>query len=200
MPVLVLSDKLKGDLQFFEGTSPEVVKEFVRISLEFIRKGANPKLYNSAAKSLAVEVRRVEAVVEATAQLFAEAAKLQLSEADFADSLSVLGLAPDLNQLLNILYLEHRSEIRQIQKELSFDMAHYSNLDWRLDVQVASRALRSQLNAMFVLKLDTLENGETQSHMLQSDYTNLKHLADELDDALKEIRSAHVRRIARQKF
>jgi len=197
MPILILSEKLKADLQFFDQQKVEVVKEFVRISLEFIRKGANPKLYNSAAKSLHIDARQVEAVVEAAGELFAESAKLFLSESDFRDSLSVLALPTELADLLLALYIENRAEIRTIQKELSFDVPHYTNLDWRLDIQVASRSLRSQLNPVFILKLDTLESGETKSRVLQSDFINLKHVADELDQALAEMRTAHVRRLAR---
>ena len=38
-------------LGWFDGVSfPVVVREFCKISLEFIRKGANPKLYQSAGR------------------------------------------------------------------------------------------------------------------------------------------------------
>jgi len=36
-----------------------------------------------------------------------------------------------------------------------------------------------------------------QSQILQADYVNLRHVTEELDLALKELKSAHVRRIMR---
>lgn len=40
-------------------------------------------------------------------------------------------------------------------------------------------------------------SSEVKKHYLEADYTNLKHLADELDNALRETKSTHSRRIMR---
>lgn len=37
---------------------------------------------------------------------------------------------------LGQIYLENRNEIRSIQQDLSFELPHYVDLEWRLDVQV----------------------------------------------------------------
>lgn len=55
---------------------------------------------------------------------------------DFQDSVLVLGFSEELNKLLLQLYLENRKEIRQILSNLSPNLPHYHNLEWRLDVQV----------------------------------------------------------------
>jgi len=162
-----------------------------------LKKGANPKLYTSAAKALGVEVGQIEAVVEGIAHLFNEASRFQVSEQDFLDTLLVLGFSQEHNQQLKQLYLDNRQEVRGIQRGISVDLPHYVNLDWRLDVQLASRTVKSQLNPVFMLRLDTTTNGEPQSQFLEADYSNLKHLCDELETALKEIKSAYCRRILR---
>lgn len=54
--------------------------------------------------------------------------------------------------------------------------SNFSDLDWRLDVQVASRNYRSLVNPTFILNLETEINGEKSNQLLQTDYTNLKHL------------------------
>jgi len=195
--IIILDDKHKLDLQFVKDRPIEVVAEFIRISIEFLKKGSNAKLYNGAAKSLGVEVKQIEAVVEGISQLFSEASKYMVSEADFKDTLLVLGFSPEQNQQLLDLYLENRTEIRSIQKQLSFDLPSFVNLDWRLDVQLASRSLRGQMNPVFLLKLDTISNNEPTTQMLQTDYANLKHMTEELESALKEMKSAYCRRILR---
>lgn len=63
--LIVLEEKHKQDLQFLAGQSPQgtvthtlfmknskVIGEFVKISLDFLKKGPNTKLYNSAASKL----------------------------------------------------------------------------------------------------------------------------------------------------
>lgn len=47
--VVVLDEKQKADLQFLQKQSEEIILQFVKISLDFIRSGANPKLYTGAA-------------------------------------------------------------------------------------------------------------------------------------------------------
>mmetsp|Transcript_2477 Transcript_2477/g.3265 ORF Transcript_2477/g.3265 Transcript_2477/m.3265 type:complete len:200 (-) Transcript_2477:15-614(-) len=195
--ILILDERHKNDLQFIKEQSEQVIKEFVNISLEFLRKGSNPKLFVGAAKALGVEVRQIEAVVEGIAQLFREASSLFISDADFLATLVVLGFSDEINQQLKELYLANRSEIRALEKQSTFDLPHFRNLDWRLDIQLASRCLRGQVEPVFTLQLDTISNGEQQSQYLQTDYVNLKHLCEELEIALKELKSPYCRRIMR---
>lgn len=41
------------------------------------------------------------------------------------------------------IYVENRASIRTLQKEITFDLPHFVNLDWRLDIQV----IRSPINS-----------------------------------------------------
>jgi len=61
---------------------------------------------------------------------------MQLSEIDFQDSLKAIGLSEELQHELLQQYIDNRAFIRSIQKELSMDLPHYTNLEWRLDVKV----------------------------------------------------------------
>ncbi|PRP79153.1 COMM domain-containing protein 2 isoform 2 [Planoprotostelium fungivorum] len=195
--IILLEDKHKEDLQFIKEQPTEVIAEFVRISIEFLRRGANVKLYSGASKSLRVPVAQVEAVVEGLSWLFAEASRLLVNEEDFLATLTILGFSPELNAQITELYISHRSEIRTIQSQLSFDLPHYKDLNWRFDVQLSSRSLRNQVTPLFTLCFNIEDNGETKKYYVESDYTNLKHLADELDNALRETKSTHSRRIMR---
>lgn len=47
--------------------------------------------------------------------------------------------------MLCSLYLDNFARMRMLLTDLSFKLPHYNNIDWRLDVQLASRCLRQQV-------------------------------------------------------
>ncbi|EFA86237.1 COMM domain-containing protein 2 [Heterostelium album PN500] len=198
--IIVLDSHHTEDLQFLKTVENDVIREFCNISLEFIRKGDNKKLYIAASKKLNVSPDVIENVVKGLSHLFVECSRFMLNDADFKDSLSILKFENELVDLLKEVYLEQRNEIRIILQELYPHFDHYSNLEWRLDVQVANRSLRGQtINPIYLLKLTTQSGGtqEKKEHILQTDPNNLKHLCNELEAALMEIRSNDCRRIMR---
>ncbi|XDV21866.1 hypothetical protein PO909_026882 [Leuciscus waleckii] len=195
--LLVLSEEHKEHLGFLSEVDSAVVGEFGRIAVEFLKKGSNPKIFEGAARKLNVPAESVQHGVEGLMYLLTESAKLMVSEGDFQDSVLVLGFSEELNQLLLQLYLENRKEIRQILGKLAPSLPHYHNLEWRLDVQVSSRALRQQLKPSVSLKL-VLEDGESlRARVLQTDPSTLQHLIQELERALAELKSSHCRRVLR---
>ncbi|KPP80007.1 COMM domain-containing protein 2-like [Scleropages formosus] len=174
-----------------------VVGEFGRIAVEFIRKGSNPKIYEGAARKLNVAVETVQHGVEGLMYLLTESSKLMISEVDFQDSVLVLGFSEELNKLLLQLYLDNRKEIRLILSELAPSLPYYHNLEWRLDVQLASRALRQQVKPVVSFRLQLDSNGTRRFHALQTDPATLLHLIQELEQALAEVKTNHCRRILR---
>ncbi|XP_046883503.1 COMM domain-containing protein 2 [Hypomesus transpacificus] len=196
--LMVLSDEHKEHLSFLSDVDPTVVGEFGRIAVEFLRKGTNPKIYEGAARKLNVAVETVQHGVEGLMYLLTESCKLLISEVDFQDSVLVLGFSEELNQLLLQLYLEHRKEIRSILSQLSPSLPHYHNLEWRLDVQLASRALRQQVKPVVTFKLHLEDNkGVKRARVLQTDPATLLHLISNLETALAELKTNHCRRILR---
>nr|XP_046157144.1 COMM domain-containing protein 2-like [Oncorhynchus gorbuscha] len=196
--LLVLSDEHKEHLGFLPEVDSAVVGEFGRIAVEFLRKGTNPKIYEGAARKLNVDAETVQHGVEGLMYLLTESSKLMISEVDFQDSVLVLGFTEELNHLLQQLYLENRKEIRHILGELTPSLPHYHNLEWRLDVQLASRALRQQVKPTVTMKLHLEESGGDKSaKVLQTDPATLMHLIQELENALAELKTTHCRRILR---
>ncbi|XP_028855834.1 COMM domain-containing protein 2 [Denticeps clupeoides] len=195
--LLVLSDEHKEHLAFLPEVDSAVVGEFGRIAVEFLRKGSTPKIYEGAARKLNVSADTVQHGVEGLMYLLSESSKLMISEVDFQDSVLVLGFPEDLNRLLLQLYLDHRKEIRQILSELAPSLPHYHNLEWRLDVMLASRALRHQVKPTVSLKLHLESGGDHIARVLQTDPATLLHLIQELERALAEAKTNHCRRILR---
>ncbi|CAH1793123.1 unnamed protein product [Owenia fusiformis] len=195
--LLMLADEHKGHLAFLSTVPVEVVTEFCKIAVKFIRNGSSSKVYQAAANKLGVEVEIVEHCVQGLMHLLTESTKVLISDMDFQDSILTLGFSEDLQTQLLQLYKDNKTEIRNILKELSMDLPHYHNLEWRFDVQLASRSLRHQINPTILFKLHTKYGESKETTILQTDPVNLVHLTDTLDQALQEIKSAHCRRILR---
>ncbi|XP_072263982.1 COMM domain-containing protein 2 [Pyxicephalus adspersus] len=195
--LLVLSDEHREHLRILTQVESAVVGEFGRIAIEFLRKGSNPKVYEGAARKLEVSSSTIQQAVEGLTYLLTESSKLMVSEIDFQDSVLVLGFPEELNKVLLQLYLDNRKEIRRILSELEPDLPHYHNLEWRLDVQLASRSLRHQVKPTMTMKLHLKQDDDISTNILQTDPATLMHIIQELEQALAEMKTNHCRRIVR---
>nr|XP_057929675.1 COMM domain-containing protein 2 [Doryrhamphus excisus] len=199
--LLILSDEHKEHLGFLHKVDAAVVGEFGRIALEFLRRGTSPKIYEGAARKLAVPVEMVQHGVEGLMFLMTESSKHMLSEVDFLDSVLALEFGDDLNQTLLQMYQQNQSEIRSILSLVPSNLPAYHNMEWRLDVQLASRSLRQQVVPLLTTRLLlTHRRGsciEHSSRVLQMDLTTLLHLISILEDALGALKTTHARRILR---
>ena len=195
--LVVLGDHQKADLHLLGDFDENVAREFCKIAVGFIRNGVNPKMYQTAASKLEIAVENVKRCVEGLMFLMTETSKSYVNELDFQDSLMMVGFSEELTSTLLRLYMEHRDEIRSILQKLSLVLPHYDNLEWRLDVQVASRSMRSQTAPNILLKF-TIKDGEKKEvKLLQTDPVNLIHLTEVLEQALAEMKTAHARRVTR---
>lgn len=194
--LLVLSEDHKDHLSFLAKVDASVVGEFGRIALEFLRKGTSPKIYEGAARKLSVPVEMVQHGVEGLMFLMTESSKHMISEVDFMDSVLVLGFSEELNQILLQLYLQHHSQIRSTLNQLLPTQPTYHNLEWRLDVQLASRSVRQQMIPMLIMRLN-LTGSSNISRVLRTDPSTLLHLISILEAALAALKTSHARRILR---
>ncbi|KAM7388797.1 hypothetical protein PAMP_024944 [Pampus punctatissimus] len=192
--LLVLSEEHKEHLSFLPKVDVAVVAEFGRIALEFLRRGTSRKIYEGAARKLCVPVEMVQHGVEGLMFLMTESSKHMISEVDFLDSVLVLGFVEELNQILLQLYLQHHSQIRSVLSLLSSDMPAYHNVEWRLDVQLASRSVRQQAIPMLTLRLLLMRGHDgctDHSRVLQTDPSTLLHLISTLEAALAAMKTKH---------
>ncbi|XP_022623678.1 COMM domain-containing protein 2 [Seriola dumerili] len=199
--LLVLSDDHKEHLAFLPTVDTAVVGEFGRIALEFLRRGSSPKIYEGAARKLSVPVDMVQHGVEGLMFLMTESSKHMISEVDFLDSVLALGFGDELNQMLLQLYLQHHSQIRSILSQLPSNLPAYQNLEWRLDVQLASRSARQQVIPALTMRLLLTRGSDSRSdhsiRVLQADPSTLLHLISTLEAALAAMKTSHSRRILR---
>jgi COMM domain containing 2 len=72
----------------------------------------------------------------------------------------------------------------------------FNDLEWRIDVKLATKSLQKQIDPEIILKLNLKSNeNKSEIHILQTDIVNLVHLTNCLDDALNEMKSNYCRRI-----
>uniref|UniRef100_A0A3Q2XZZ9 COMM domain containing 2 n=1 Tax=Hippocampus comes TaxID=109280 RepID=A0A3Q2XZZ9_HIPCM len=202
--LLVLSEEHKEHLNFLNKVDAAVVGEFGRIALEFIMRGTSPKVYEGAARKLSVPVEVVRHGVEGLMYLMTQSSKHMVPCPLSHITLNVL--AEQLNdwsviKCLCQMYQQHRSEIRSILSLVSTSLPAYHNLEWRLDVQLASRSLRQQVAPTLATKLHLTHgrgSGTEQScRVLHMDLGTLLHLISILEGALSTLKSTHARRILR---
>lgn len=196
--LLILSEEQKEHLKFLTSLEIDVVLEFARISLDFILKGSsNPKIFQAAAQKLGVDSKTVKNGISGLQHVFNESSRLMIGEIDFQDSILTMGFSEEVIAELLKMYLANRKEIRSILVEMTMAIPHYHDLEWRFDVELASRSLRHQTNPIIVMRLHTKEGEKKIADILQTDPVNLIHLTNELENAIQEMKTAHCRRIVR---
>ena len=103
---------------------------------------------------------------------------------------------------------KHCGDIRAVAEQsvvahVATSREHYTDLRWRLDIEIGRRTARAGLaNPSFLLELRTRGGArggaqQTNTHLLQADYANLKMLQRELERALAEVKSQHGSRVQR---
>nr|XP_010594260.1 COMM domain-containing protein 2 [Loxodonta africana] len=195
--LLDLSEEHKEHLAFLPRVDNAVVAEFGRIAVEFLRRGANPKIYEGAARKLSVSSDTVQRGVEGLTYLLTESSKLMISELDFQDSVFVLGFSEELNRLLLPSHLPSRQELPTLLAPLSsWLLSHHCALV-PFKIKLASRSLRQQIKPAVTIKLHLNQNGDHTTQVLQTDPATLLHLVRQLEQALEEMKTSHCRRVVR---
>ncbi|XP_003973826.1 COMM domain-containing protein 2 [Takifugu rubripes] len=196
--LLVLSEDHKEHLALLTKVAPSVVAEFGRIALELLKRGTSTKMYEGAARKLGVPVESVQHGIEGLMFLMTESSKHMISEVDFLDSILSLDFGEEVDQILLKLYQEHQSQIRTTLHWLPDKLQTYYNLEWRLDVQLASRSVHQQVVPMVTLHVSLMKGcNSLSSRVLQTDPGTLLHIISTLEAALETMKTSHARRILR---
>jgi len=198
-----LSDEHKDHLSILFKQPIQLLQDFCRLALELLKRGPNHKLYSAAAQNLQVEVDVIQLAVEALVQFLLESRRHSLSKSEFRDLALVSGFNEDQEPTLCDFFENNKESIDAVLGTLTPSLLHYHDLEWRFDVQVASRALLKQTIPMLTMKLSLEERPcceDTSEHkclLLQTDPNNLKHIVQKLDEAVQEASSQHSKRLQR---
>ncbi|KAG8228789.1 hypothetical protein J437_LFUL006668 [Ladona fulva] len=207
---LFLTDSHKQHLELVSKQDISVFREVCQIALDFVRNGPNLKAIVALSQEIEVPPQSLRLAIEGLIKLLIESFKNKLSSEDFTGSLQALGFREEQQDLLTKLYTEEGKILNVVGGSVT--PPHFHNLDWRFEVQVASRSLLHQLTPLITMKL-SLKDGETapkgkesdsdsgakkpslQDHILQIDPVGLLHITGILEQALAEGSSRHCRRV-----
>lgn len=196
--MLALSDHAREDLALVQSASDEALRILGQGAMRLLKEEGREEVVASVDGVLKVGMEPIQRMVEVLAFIFTESAKLRFSETDFSDSLVSLQFRPSGVAVLKEIFLPAADSIRLRLRETSFRPPHYTDLEWRLDIELGSRTLHRQTNPVWLLKLHTSDsNGQSQAQTLQTDAVNLQHLLEELTMALSEQNAGYSRRVMR---
>ena len=117
-------------------------------------------------------------------------------------------MKPALKQAFFEQVFPHLEELREIlAAENDKDVKRFKDLTWRLNLVTACRARQKVMVPKYTLKLDIAssnlggsdeaEGEKTESFVLDVDYTNLKRIQQELEEALKSIDAPYSRKVVK---
>ena len=198
--LLTLKPDHKKHVLLLAEHTPQVLQDFCKLAVDYLQKGPNIKLYSAAAQKLEVDVNVIKNSVEGLVNLLLESCRYKLSAEDFRDSVVALGFAEDQETILSKLYNVKKDEILESLTDIGFKLPEYHDMEWRFEVQIASRSLLKQVAPLITLDLsikDSNKNEDIEHVLLQTDPVNLLHITQELEEALQEGRSQHIRRLSR---
>ena len=189
---------LAADLALVKSLPAEHVTAFCGVARQLLRAPEDPAVFRKAAKGLGVDPDAVAAAVRALCYLMVSAAHASRPAEDLLQ-----GLALELPEETSAAIISfYQAEAPEMEMELRTGLAlpEYRGLEWRLQVELGGRyRSRKAPEASFLLRLHTSGGPEgTAEHLMQADLPNLRRLASELEEALKEDKSSHSRRIARR--
>lgn len=196
--LLILDDDHRNHLKFLSTIDGAAATEFCKIAKEFLLRGINPKVYQTAAQKLNVEVDVIQNAVEGIAHLLLQAVKLRLNEDHFKDSLLLIDLPQTVREYMLQFYRDHEKDLRHLLSQRNIYSVSFHHLSWRFEAEVATRCLRSHVTPLIVLKFKLKgEDGRIKTAVFQTDPVNLVHMTQTLEDALLTVNSQHMRKVVK---
>ncbi|KAJ8670618.1 hypothetical protein QAD02_001877 [Eretmocerus hayati] len=187
-------------LVFLTKQSTQVLQDFCKLVVDYLQKGPNLKIYSAAAKKLQVESQVIRKCVEGLLNLLLECCKSKLEKDRFQESILSLGFSEEHEAILYKLYSVKRELFTKALSYFGLKLPEYLDMEWRFEAQIASRSMLKQVVPLvtldFALKNDS-SSDQIEHVALQTDPNNLLHLAQELELAVRQGHSRHIRRISK---
>ncbi|RNA34145.1 COMM domain-containing 2 [Brachionus plicatilis] len=132
------------------------------------------------------------------AWVLVEGARLSINEKELQESLLMAGVKDQLASIVVSSVMNNSNLLQNYMGNMRINTLSYKNMEWRLDVKLATRSILELLEPEVILKFD-FNNGNDKKEVkiLQTDIVNLNNLTNNLEEALNEIKSNHCRRVFR---
>ncbi|KAK9503838.1 hypothetical protein O3M35_010311 [Rhynocoris fuscipes] len=174
-----------------------IVQDFCKLAWDYIAKGVNTKLYAASSQKLDISAQDLQHIVEALVNVLLEACKHKLSIPKLKNSLTALEFNEKQAEVICTFYTAKQVDINNVLLAASVHLPMFKDVEWRIQSQLASRALPSQMTPKILMNLK-LDNCESSNILLQTDPANLVHLTQVLESALNDATNNHSTRIYRR--
>lgn len=120
--------------------------------------GENLQQIAKAAKSLEQDEDTVKGAVRALTQMLtmlASASVYAVSEKVFAETLSPMKLSAEALSAIFVFYSGVHGQLRDVLRQFKIETSRHHTFDWRLDVEIGSRALHRRVDPVYLCELQT---------------------------------------------
>ncbi|XP_025414176.1 uncharacterized protein LOC112686189 [Sipha flava] len=188
----------KCSFQFLAEQSDNVVKDFLRLTKDFMDKGPNSNLYNKAAEKLEIDEEKIILIIKSLCLMCVQSCKHRLTNEEIKESLLEYGLNDTKLDMIILFFESQKPYLLDILSSSAFVFPHFKELEWRFETDMGSRSLLSQTVPVVTLRLDLEKKNFSESLFLQTNPLNLVHIKDTLEAALKQNQSQWIRKIRRK--
>jgi len=133
--------------------------------------------------------------------IFSQCYRLKLTDAEFDSVVDLLKVDESCAHLLKTFYAANRKRIVEAMSLRGYSefIPHYYDFNWRFETIVASRALLNQVSPQIKLGLQLKRRDENNFENIefQTDVVSLHKVIGSIDEALKEAKGQHLRRVQR---
>ena len=214
--LITFDESTVADVELLSGVDATLAGRLFDAAMVFLRneRGAGvaaaekgDAAYAKMGKQLGIDGEVVHRIVDGVSKMLIEASKAKLSKDHFALAALDVSLPEDRMGALISFYAKNKEEVGEIVKRNAASARapgstpHYVDFDWRLDIEVARRTLRTTIEPNLLVRLDTATKGdkgsEVDSQFMNCDHATLEVLHRQLQSALAESKSVHTQRVFR---
>lgn len=216
----IIKNLQKSHLEPLRMCDPQDVIALCKIAFDYLTNGPQEQIYEAIAKKYNITPQQVQQAVEALISILIEATKCNADISGVKKPLMQLdGFKEEVTDILAQFVTSKKKFIEGSIKSANIRAYRLVNLEWRLEVRLASRALMKQRQVFVTMKLylhtepknenrdllDDSPNPCEEIHedekrnrkdlLIQTDINSLVHMIQSLEEALMESRSRRIRNI-----
>ncbi|NP_001156241.1 COMM domain-containing protein 2 [Acyrthosiphon pisum] len=193
-----VKEVFKISFQLLAQQTDNVIKDFLRLTKDFMDNGPNSSLYNKAAEKLQIDEDKIISIVKSICLMCVQSCKHKLTDLEIKESLTEYGFNETKLDMIILFFENQKPYLLDILSSSALVFPHFKELEWRFETDMGSRSLLHQTVPVVTLKLDLEKKGISESLFLQTNPLNLVHIKDTLEAALKQNQSQWIRKIRRK--
>ncbi|CAD8121837.1 unnamed protein product [Paramecium sonneborni] len=195
---MILSDKFIEEVQVLDAVDLNQYEKIINFAISYIVKHDTQ---TTLAEVLEIDENEADRLFKLGLKLVSYFGKFKFGDRQFRQNVEFLKFKEDRKAMF-LQKLEANST--QLHKRLGFiesdGTPYFKNLEWRYDIQIASRGYEEEFKPRIFMKFDleydnARECGKIEQVLLETDYANLKNLQQEINYLVSQLESARQQKI-----